>query len=210
MAAKTAPTFMDRFRQYESEISTVLGFVVVVAIGLGLLFLLRRPAATPQISKTGEETSATEDLMAKENGEKKVVSPGSTYTVERGDHLWKIAEAQYGDGYQWVTIAKANNLQAPYIVQEGQSLTMPAADPSIGKKSETLAKKEEPTKAVTPTITPEGSYTVQTGDNLWKIALSQYNDGYAWVRIYEANKKLIGSNPGIIKTGTTLILPSGK
>jgi nucleoid-associated protein YgaU len=48
-----------------------------------------------------------------------------TYTVEKGDHLWGIAVRAYGDGYQWVKIAEANNIQNANIIEAGQSLSLP-------------------------------------------------------------------------------------
>lgn len=46
-------------------------------------------------------------------------------------------------------------------------------------------------------------YTVQSGDNLSKIA-SKY--GTTWKKIYEDNKDVIGSNPNLIHTGIKLII----
>lgn len=207
MAAKTAPTAFDRFRMYESEISTVLGFVVVVAIGLGLLFLLRRSTlnTTPQISDAGKQTSA-EDLMKKES---ETQAKAGEYTVKAGDHLWKIAESEMKDGYQWTTIAKANNIKSPYVVRAGQTLKIPAADPAITAKL-TTPKITTPTKTAQPTVVTQGTHVVSKGENLWKIAVSQYKDGYKWVNIYNANKKVIGKNPGIIRVGQQLTIPALK
>jgi nucleoid-associated protein YgaU len=55
------------------------------------------------------------------------VSPitGNTYTVVKGDCLWKIAVKAYGDGYKWVAIAKANKLVNPGIIHSGNVLTLP-------------------------------------------------------------------------------------
>ena len=50
---------------------------------------------------------------------------GTTYTVARGDSLWKIAVRTYGDGYKWVAIAKANKLVNPNIIHAGNVLTLP-------------------------------------------------------------------------------------
>jgi len=52
--------------------------------------------------------------------------PGSTYTVEAGDHLWSIAVQAYGDGYRWVDIAEANGLTQPDYINAGQQLNIPA------------------------------------------------------------------------------------
>ena len=50
---------------------------------------------------------------------------GNTYTVVHGDSLWNISVRAYGDGYQWVKIAKANNLKNPGIIHAGNILTLP-------------------------------------------------------------------------------------
>ncbi|MDQ0458070.1 bifunctional metallophosphatase/5'-nucleotidase [Rhizobium paknamense] len=48
------------------------------------------------------------------------------YTVVKGDSLWKIAEATYGQGEEWVKIAKANKLPRPNHIEIGDVLTLPA------------------------------------------------------------------------------------
>ena len=53
-------------------------------------------------------------------------------------------------------------------------------------------------------------YTVVKGDSLWSIAVRAYGDGYKWTDVYAANKTIIGTNPGLIYSGTELIIPGGK
>ncbi|MCQ1850497.1 5'-nucleotidase C-terminal domain-containing protein [Neorhizobium galegae] len=48
------------------------------------------------------------------------------YTVAKGDSLWKIAEATYGDGEKWTEIAKLNSLRHPNVIQVGAELELPA------------------------------------------------------------------------------------
>jgi nucleoid-associated protein YgaU len=50
---------------------------------------------------------------------------GTTYTVKHGDSLWGIAVRAYGDGYKWVDIARANNLQNPDVIHSGNVFTLP-------------------------------------------------------------------------------------
>ena len=49
-----------------------------------------------------------------------------TYTVVRGDCLWNIAYKYYGTGRMFGRIADANGLKAPYTIQIGQTLVIPA------------------------------------------------------------------------------------
>lgn len=51
------------------------------------------------------------------------------------------------------------------------------------------------------------TYKVKTGDCLWNIAKKYYGDGAQWKKIYNANKKIIGSNPNLIRAGQVLALP---
>ena len=50
------------------------------------------------------------------------------------------------------------------------------------------------------------SYTVQSGDNLSKIAKHVYGDPNKWHAIYDANRDKI-KNPDLIQPGQVLTLP---
>jgi hypothetical protein len=46
--------------------------------------------------------------------------------VERGDSLWKLTAAQFGDGRAWGCIAQANpQLQNANLILPGETLTIP-------------------------------------------------------------------------------------
>jgi nucleoid-associated protein YgaU len=70
----------------------------------------RKPTATKQVSTISQNVQSI---------------TGDSYTVVRGDSLWKIAVRAYGDGYKWVEIAKANNLKSPNIIHAGNVFVLP-------------------------------------------------------------------------------------
>ncbi len=51
----------------------------------------------------------------------------------------------------------------------------------------------------------KGGYTVVAGDTLWSIAVKNYNSGYEWPKIAQANKL---SSPYTIEIGTKLAIPT--
>ncbi len=51
------------------------------------------------------------------------------------------------------------------------------------------------------------SYTVRAGDNLWSIAKGKLGSGFKWQEIYKLNKDLLGTNPDMLRAGTTIHLP---
>ncbi|MHC4926355.1 MAG: LysM peptidoglycan-binding domain-containing protein [Planctomycetota bacterium] len=54
-----------------------------------------------------------------------VTAYGDTYTVQSGDTLSKIAQAELGDSARWKEIAELNDLKEPYSLNVGQQLELP-------------------------------------------------------------------------------------
>jgi nucleoid-associated protein YgaU len=52
-------------------------------------------------------------------------------------------------------------------------------------------------------------HTVQSGETLSHLALKYYGSAArdSWMKIYEANKAIIGDNPNMIKVGQELVIP---
>ena len=72
--------------------------------------------------------------------------------------------------------------------------------------------KAEPAEADLPANTGEeesATYTVQSGDTLWKISEQVYGDGASYMKIFEANTELL-ENPDQIFPGQELIIPKIK
>ena len=72
------------------------------------------PKVTPIVVQ-GQVSSASTSVEPKDK----------SYTVAQGDDLWDIAVKQYGNGYRWVDIAKANNLENPDLIHTGNVLNLP-------------------------------------------------------------------------------------
>jgi len=72
------------------------------------------PAPAPVTTVTPEAPTATV-----------VATAGGSYTVKKGDTLWKIAQSKYGDGRKWTQIAAANPGLTPAKLKVGQSITLP-------------------------------------------------------------------------------------
>jgi LysM repeat protein len=110
------------------------------------------------------------------------VPAGTTsHTVQRGENLFRIA-LQYNTTVE--AIASANGIANPALIYVGQVLTIP----SPGGQP--------------PSPTPTGtSYTVQVGDNLFRIAL-RYNLNYVYLAQYNGI-----ANPSRIYVGQVLRIP---
>lgn len=78
--------------------------------------LLIIPKVTPKLLTKGE---------ASQTATAQVTETSETYTVQKGDYLWNIAEKFYGDGFAWVKIAEINNLSNPGLIHEGNELKIP-------------------------------------------------------------------------------------
>lgn len=167
----------------EGTISTVLGAAVVIVVGILVINYFKglRESTPGQTDRTGQATQA---------------SLPTEHTVADNEHLWAISEKYYKSGYNWVDIAKANNLKNANRILVGQKLTIP--DVEI----------RQPTSGIASGVSIESitgnSYNVVKGDHLWGIAVRAYSDGYQWVKIAKENNL---KNPNIIEPGQVLTLP---
>ena len=177
----------------ESTVSMLLGAVIIIVVGVLVVnyFKDRSKGVLPE-NGISNQISNDENLTV----------PGKSYTVVSGDNLWTIAEKTYGSGYNWTDIAKDNDLTNPSKIAIGQVLSLPEVAAKT-TTSEVTAVAEKVSPAVSNTISG-ATYEVVRGDNLWKIAVRAYGDGYKWVEIARENKLV---HPNLIHSGNILILP---
>ena len=203
------------FKMNENTISTIMGGVVILVI-VGLIFNYFRTTNLKTwqglLNGEGAQTSITED---KKLGD----STLDTYKVVKGDDLWHIAEKYYKSGYNYVDIIKENKLSAQGTIEVGQELRIPKVEAKQLTVVETKAEVKTEMKTETAEVKKEetknslsieaGSYTTVRGDSFWKIAVRAYGDGYAWTKIFEANKQIF-NNPNLIHADVKIVIPSLK
>lgn len=87
------------------------------------------------------------------------------------------------------------------LVQKGKgNISLPGVSDYL--KVEEI-KKSEIEEQGNKDVTAD-TFTVESGDNLWKIAVKVYGDGYKWTEIAKANNL---KNPGLIYRGQKLNIP---
>lgn len=178
---------IKKFDSTDSIVSLVLGLAVVLVIGMTIVNYVKskhQPAASTTQTTSTKTTMAQTSLPAK-------------HTVVAGESLWTIAETYYKSGYNWVDIRDANNLVNPDLIEAGATLTIPTVAPKLVTTPAISA-------ASTTAKPKDTKYTVAPGDNLWTIAEYEYNNGYKWVDIAQANNL---ADPDIIYSGNVLVMP---
>ena len=114
----------------ESYISLLLGVIFVIAGVIALASFLKSPhskqiTATSIVVTTAPKITIEQTKPTSNENQTFPTNLPKTYTVKADDDLWHIAENIYGSGYNWVDIAKANNLTNPGLIFKGQVLTIP-------------------------------------------------------------------------------------
>jgi nucleoid-associated protein YgaU len=141
------------------------------------------PVAPAVASPAAPKTPAAKTAPAK-------IDATGTVTVKNGDSLWKISREHLGSGSRWQELVAANpNVATPTRVRLGTVLTIPGVAAQAVQQGNSASKM-----------------TIQKGDSLWKIALSQYGHGSSWTCLAQANPTL--RDPNAIFPGQALVVPA--
>lgn len=177
------------FRSKDDIISMFFGLLIVGLVAYFLINFIEKRKGSVNIPGVSNE-------LELEIKDKDKVLTEKNVEVVKNDSLWKIAVREYGDGFKWTEIAKANNLKNPGLLEAGQKLVLPVLESNQVKAE--LADEEGK---------GDGSheYRVVRGDNLWKIAVAEYGDGYKWTKIWQDNRSKLNS-PDKLEIGMMLII----
>lgn len=122
----------------------------------------------------------------------------ASYTVARGDSLWKIAETNLGDGARYPEIIALNPAALgndPDFLAPGTILRIPAPQPKVDDHE---------------------TYVVRPGDTLTAIADEELHDPNRYPEIFEASTRTVQpdgarlTDPDIIHPGWRLTVPSSE
>jgi nucleoid-associated protein YgaU len=176
---------LKNIKLHEQQISMFFGIIILIVASIFLISYVKN-LRNQQNSLQKETVTQNQNI---------------THTVTKGESLWTISKLYYKEGNNWKKIANANNISNPKKLEIGTKLIIP----DTNTISTATPKPQITEKAASTTADiKEASYTVVKGDNLWKIAIRAYGDGYKWVEIAHANKLL---NPNLIHPGNVFILP---
>ncbi|MBI1382812.1 MAG: LysM peptidoglycan-binding domain-containing protein [Planctomycetaceae bacterium] len=130
---------------------------------------------------------------------------GSTYTVQRGDTLSEISQRILGTSKRIDDIVALNPGLNPNNVPAGRVLRMPAPQSTAAPTAAVArnAPAASPSSG-TATQTP-GTYVVQSGDSLFRIAAKHLGDGKRHGEIAALNPKL---DPNRLQPGQRLVMPA--
>lgn len=167
------------------------------------------PLIQPEVDRHNVETDPPEPRAAAPR------STPRTHRIAQGETFASISRMVYGSVRYANAIARANPGVNPARLRPGAVIQLPSqADvqqPAAGKQQARADQKP----AAKPTAGPSGpalaadrsTYTVQNGDNLYRISRKLYGNGSKGDELYSANKDRIGPDQARLKVGMVLTLP---
>lgn len=146
----------------------------------------KRYALTEIYNKVNDLSSRCDQLISRGKNYTPPKPRHDSYSVIAGDFLWRISGKKevYADPFQWMKIYSSNRdqIRNPDLIYPAQTFVIPRAQEA-------------------------NEYWVQRGDNLKSISQSVYGSPSDWVKIYNANKSIIGEDSNTIYPHTILIIP---
>lgn len=182
--------------------------MLFIALPLGAGAATAAPAPAPAVVTTDlAQTPATlASPTVAPQAQPESVRDTVTHTVQRGQTLWSIAQAELGDGHRWGEIHDLNRDllgERPGFLTAGWQLQLPASgEPPVS----TADLVDDPTY---------DTVTVQPGDTLWGLAEEHSGDGASYPEIVQASDHITQpdgdrlTDPDLIYPRWTLHIPTG-
>ena len=113
-----------------------------------------------------------------------------------------------------------------WVATEASPTPQAEVAPESATPTPSVAPPSQPTEPTPPSVTTVNSvpqmsastaptYTVVRGDSLWEItegllgpAASESDVAHAWPELYDANRTVVGADPGLIFAGQVLVVPA--
>lgn len=105
----------------------------------------------------------------------------------------------YGDINYSISLVQAKTIK----LKKKGDVKKKSSKKKAGKELKNKPKNEERTSPPAAK-----TYTVKSGDSLWKIAQKLCGSGSQYTKLYNANKGVIGNNPNLIYPGQVLKIPA--
>lgn len=148
-------------------------------------------------------------MVLRENG----IDP-ARYNIDiAGDGTLTIAGPVASDAERRRIIELLEDIPGVSRVRDLMQASTPAAEPSADRTPTPAPEPEVSSEPLAKSRTQPGqapgahrTYTVKSGDTLWKIAQQMYGDGSKYPVIFEANTPML-EDPDRIYPGQELVIP---
>jgi nucleoid-associated protein YgaU len=145
---------------------------------------------------------SSEAQQQTENSEQKFARLKEKYlsALNMSDSMGARVDALYVEGDRLIArITAPDQSSADQIVGAFNSI-----DSSYGDLDLQVSAQQQYQQAAE--TQQQQTYTVQSGDSLWKIAKNHYGDGAMYMQIFYANRDKI-NDPDMIQVGQELVIP---
>jgi len=160
------------------------------------------PSMNQPSSPEGPSKLASTVVEERPQPRAKLSSAPRSYTVAAGDTMGAIAQDQLGGVTHTKALMAANPGVDPARMSVGTKLVLP----DVGTGPVASQDRTQAQPAATPASDDLGSYVVQEGDSLWKIADRTLGDGSRFKDIERVNPQLDADR---LRPGQRIKLPSG-
>ena len=129
---------------------------------------------------------------------------GGIYIVRKGDTLASISRHIYGNERMIHALERANPGLDPRRMRIGQKIRLP----HHGGVALAARHRTSRRRAYASSARGGRTYVVRAGEDLSGIARKFYHNPAMWKKIYDANRRIIGSSPNKLRAGERIVIPA--